>query len=355
MTMFSPSLKEFTPALKESEVVQNALARATHFGGAMDWIAQSIEKNSTYQKLFLELAHDLCACSRGEEAISQTFFMAVGKSAQVGSLVVSMLVSVGILARFVHPTEAFHGDFGVVGKQDIVVLISNGGKTAELIQLVPSLKARGVKTYLITSQPQSPLAEKVDRVLLIPPFAEMCPLSQAPITSPLSTLALCQLLVASTIELRDFPIEEYAKNHPGGAIGKRIFIKVEDLMHKGENLPHIEPEAIFLKLVSEFTRYSKAGILVTQGHSFLGLITERDIRKAMEKYGPKVFELCAKDIMNTKCTTIFPSVLAVSAMKKMLDHKPPFNLLPVVSESGEALGLIHMQDFLTAGISVDHL
>lgn len=354
MTTPSPSHK-LTPALKESDVVQNALARASHFSNAMGWFAHAIDQNPAYQALFLELAHDLCACARYENAISQVFFMAVGKSAQVGSLVVSMLVSVGILARFVHPTEAFHGDFGVIGSRDIVVLISNAGKTAELIQLLPSLKARGVKTYLITSQPQSPLGEKADRVLSIPPFAEMCPLAQAPITSPLSTMALCQLLVAATIELRDFPIEEYAKNHPGGAIGKRIFIKVDDLMHKGDNMPRIEPNAPFLRLVSEFTRYSKAGILVTEGSAFLGLITERDIRKAMEKYGPKVFELQAKDIMNTKCTTITPDILAVDAMKKMLDHKPPFNLLPVVGEEKEALGLIHMQDFLSAGISVDHL
>ncbi|MES2615299.1 MAG: KpsF/GutQ family sugar-phosphate isomerase [Bdellovibrionota bacterium] len=331
-------------------LLNNAITRSEHFAKSLAWYADALKNNFEFQSDFLNLVHHLIRCSRNFSENNQAFFIAVGKSAQVASLLSSMLISVGILSRFVHPTEAFHGDLGVIGKNDIVILISNSGKSSELLQLLPGLEDRGVKTFAITSKPNSALAIACTHTLQISPFEEMCPLSQAPITSTITTLALGQLLVAATIEERNYSIEEYAKNHPGGAIGKRIFLKVDDLMLKGENLPQISPTALFLDVISCFTRFSKAALLVVNNNKFLGLISEKDLRTSMEKYHKNVFDLKAQDIMNTKPTTIKPGLLAIEVKNLMAGKTPPFNILPVVDEQGNAVGLIRLLDLIAAGL-----
>lgn len=335
--------------LEHKHIIQNAIERAEHFSKALLWYSDSLKNNALFKKNFLSLVSHLVQCSR-IKGNNQVFFLAVGKSAQVASLLSSMLISVGVLARFVHPTEAFHGDLGVIGQKDVVVLISNNGKSSEILQLLPGLESRGVKSFAITSRADSPLAQACLQTLLISPFDEMCPLEQAPLTSTITTLALGQLIVAATIEERNYPIEEYAKNHPGGAIGKRIFLKVDDLMLQGENLPKIRPQAYFLEVVSTFTRHSKAALLVVEDDKFLGLISEKDLRTAMEKYQKSVFDLTAQEIMNKKPTTIQPGILAAEVKKFMSEKNPPFNILPIVDTKGNAIGMIRLLDLITAGL-----
>jgi arabinose-5-phosphate isomerase len=228
--------------------------------------------------------------------------------------------------------------------------MSNNGKSSELLQLMPGLQDRAVQTFAITSKLDSPLAKACTHSLLISPYEEMCPFSQAPLTSTITTLALGQLIVAATIEERSFSLEEYAKNHPGGAIGKRIFLKIDELMQKGENLPQISPDACFLEVVSTFTRFAKAALLVVENHKFLGLITEKDLRTSMEKYQKQVFDLKANQIMNTKPYTIQPGLLAIEVKKLMTERNPPFNLLPIIDDQGLAVGLIHLHDLMNAGL-----
>lgn len=331
-------------------ILHKAIARSEHFSKALLWYEDALKNKISFQNDFFTLLNCLVECSHTSTISSTVFFIAVGKSAQVASLLSSMFISVGILARFVHPTEAFHGDLGVIGTKDLVVLISNSGKSSELLQLLPGLQERGVKTFAITSQPTSALALACLHTLQIAPFDEMCPLSQAPITSTITTLALGQLLVAATIEKRNFSVQEYAKNHPGGAIGKRIFLKVDDLMLKDELLPQIGPNVQFLDVVSCFTRFSKAALLVVENKKFLGLISEKDLRTSMEKYKKNVFDLKAQDIMNKKPTTIQPGILAIEVKEMMAGRNPPFNILPVVDEQGNAVGLIRLLDLIAAGL-----
>lgn len=335
---------------EDRELLKSAVSRSNHFSKALEWYSNALDKTPSFQQGFLLLAKELANCSRNLEINTQVFFMAVGKSAQVATLLSSMLVSVGVLARFVHPTEAFHGDLGVIGTNDVVVLISNNGKSTELLQLIPGLQARKVKTFAITSKLNSPLAKACSNVLEISPFEESCPLNQAPITSTITTLALGQLLVAASIELRNFTLEEYAKNHPGGAIGKRIFLKADDMMIKEADLPTIKPHAMFLEVISTFTKCSKAALLVVENNQFLGLISEKDLRTSMEKYAKNVFDLKAEDIMNKSPTTIVPGLLAMEVKNFMVNRTPPFNILPVVSENGEAVGLVRLLDLLDAGL-----
>lgn len=334
------------------KIIQNAIARSYHFSHAIAWFEKKLKQDSLFQKQFESLSTELSKCVAKGKGTKNVFFIAVGKSAQIAQLTTSMLASVGVCTRFIHATEAFHGDLGFIGKHDVVVLISNNGASNEILQLLPILKTRQVKIYALTSKETSPLAKSADHTLPIPAVSEMCPVSQAPLTSTLTTLALCQLLVAATMELRRFPLEEYAQNHPGGAIGKRIFLKVEDLMHQGEHLPTIKKSALFQEIISTFTRFSKAALLVVEKKKLLGLITEKDLRKSMEKYGEKAFKLKAQDLMNLKPTTIQPEVLAVDAMQMMTEKNPPFNLLPVVDKKGSAVGLIHIHDLIAAGITI---
>lgn len=333
-------------------LIENAGRRAQHFANALAWYGESLKNNSDFVAQFMSLAQSLCLCAREHENVKHVFLIAVGKSAQVADLFASMLVSVGVLARFVHPTEAYHGDLGVVGHGDIVVMISNNGSSVELLQLLNGLKERKASLYAITSKRESPLAKACEHVLLIPPVEEMCPLKQAPLTSTLSTLGLCQLLVAASMEMRSFSLEKYAKNHPGGAIGRRIFLKVDDLMHQGSSLPQIAPEASFQTVVSEFTRFSKGALLVTHKQKLLGLISEKDLRKAMEKHGPTVFSLHAKDLMNPSPTTISTGMLAVDVLKRMTERTPPLNLFPVLDAQGCTVGLIHIHDLISAGVVI---
>lgn len=333
-------------------ILENAIKRVEHFSQSLMWYQDAFKKNLQFQKDFILIVDELVACSRTNNSIKQVFFIAVGKSSQVAQLVVSMLVSVGIVARFVHPTEAFHGDLGVVGQDDTVVLISNNGKSSELLQLLPGLQDRNVKIFVLTSKENSPLAKEAKHVILIPPFDEMCPLTQAPITSTVTSLALCQLVVAATVEVRNYPIEEYAKNHPGGAIGKRIFLKSDSLMIQGADLPIVKSNDLFQSVVTVFTKFSKAAVLVVDNKKFLGLISEKDLRNAMEKYGSSVFTLQASEFMNKSPTVVEPGLLAVEVFQIMNSKEPPFNLLPVVDKNGNAVGIVRLLDFLAAGVSL---
>ncbi len=333
-------------------ILENAAKRAEHFSNSLLWYNKTLINNKHFQKDFLLIIDELINCARAKNSTKQVFFIAVGKSAQIAQLAVSMLVSVGIVARFVHPTEAYHGDLGVVGKEDTVILISNNGKSSELLQLLPGLQERNVTIFVLTSKEDSPLAKSAKHVLLIPPFEEMCPLTQAPITSTITSLALCQLFVAATVEARNYPIEEYAKNHPGGAIGKRIFLKADTLMIQGKDLPLVGKNDLFQSVVSTFTKHSKAAVLVAENDKFLGLISEKDLRKAMEKYGAIVFTLKASEFMNKNPTVIEPGLLAVEALRIMNSKNPAFNLLPVVDKEGNAVGIVRMLDFIAAGVSL---
>ena len=344
---------------QDNETISQAILRTEHFAKAVLYYKDLLSTNLNFKNNYLKLVEDIAYCGVRHNAganiyPSQIFFCAIGKSAQVASLATSMFVSVGVLARFIHATEAFHGDLGMIGKNDFFVFISNNGHSEELLQLVPGLKERGVKTYAMTAKPNSPLAKQVDAVLTLPPLEEYCPLQQAPITSTLTSLALCQLLVASSVEVRKFSVEDYAKNHPGGAIGKRIFLKADDLMFKDIQRPRIDVNASFAQIVSSLTHYSKGALLVEDdAEKLLGLITEKDLRRAMTEFGPSVFSKTAHDIMNKTPKTYAPGALAIEVFQFMTQKKPILNVLPIVDRIGKSCGLIHVSELISAGFSLD--
>jgi arabinose-5-phosphate isomerase len=338
--------------LHHKDVIHNAQHRSENFLQALSWYTQAFQ-DLNFQEAFLNLSLSLTQCDRHASPVKQAFFLAVGKSAGVSQISVSMLVSVGILARFVHPTEALHGDFGVFGKGDVVVFVSYQGQSAELLQLLPGLKERGAQIFALTSQMTSPLAKQVPCVVPVPFYPEACPLGQSPITSPLTTLALCQLLVAATVEVRQFPLENYAKNHPGGAIGRRIFLRVSDILPSGQQ-PVVSLTDGFPEVVSAVTRFSKGGVLVLDQETCVGLIAEKDLRLAMETKGPDVFVCQAQDIMNPNPVTLPPHTLALEALRLMTRRHPPLSLLPIVDDEGKPCGLLRLHDIVSAGVTLEH-
>jgi arabinose-5-phosphate isomerase len=338
--------------MKSSLLFQKAAERAEYFSQALLWYRQAVGQNEKFKKNFILFTKALVDCALSQRSQKHVHFIAVGKSAHIAQLMVSMLVSVGICARFVHPTEAFHGDFGIVKHRDKAFFISNNGKSSELLQILPGLLERNVQLFALTAQECSPLAQSVHHVLLLAPFREACPLAQAPLTSAVTCLALCQLLVAATMEYRNYPLENYARNHPGGAIGKRIFLKADSFLIQGKNLPVVSQQAPFQVVVSVFTRYSQGAVLVMEENQFLGLITEKDLRVAMEKQGPLVFECQAAHLMNKNPKTVLPGLLAIDVMGVFCSKDPPFNVLPVVDDKGRGYGLLRMLDFVGAGLTV---
>jgi len=314
-------------------------------------------QSTDFQKAFNDVLNLVCSCRVGQtgesQAPSQTLhFVAVGKSGGVAQVLVAMLASVGIQARFLHPTEALHGDLGSVVARDPVLLISNNGRSAELLAVLPMLKERGCQLVALTSRLDSPLAQACDTVLQLPVQSEACPLNQAPLTSTVTTLALGQLLVAASMEKRFYDVSSYARNHPGGAIGKRIFVRVDDLMVSGKYLPRISPADEFKKCISRMTECALGALLVVDSNDqLLGLIAERDLRSAIDARGPAVFDAVVSDIMNDKPITLKSGTLAVEALQIMENRPRPLNALPIVDEQGKALGLLRLHDLVSAGIS----
>jgi arabinose-5-phosphate isomerase len=349
----------------ELDILSSAAQRALHMSRSVEQFHVLLSSSARFQTAFSDVVELVCRCriqqGQGQELSSSTHvgsrvhtlhFVAVGKSGGVAQVLVAMLASVGIHSRFLHPTEALHGDLGSVVAGDPVLLISNNGRSAEVLAIVPLLKERGCQLIAMTSRLDSPLAQVSDLVLQLPLQGEACPLNQAPLTSTVTTLALGQLLVAASMEKRVFDVASYARNHPGGAIGKRIFVRVDDVMTSGRYLPRISADAGFKACVSRMTECALGALLVVDEHDRLqGIIAERDLRVAMESRGPAVFDVCVSDIMNANPITISSGTLAVEALQVMENRTRPLSILPVTDDSGRAVGLLRLHDLVAAGIS----
>ncbi|MBM3383118.1 MAG: KpsF/GutQ family sugar-phosphate isomerase [Betaproteobacteria bacterium] len=345
----------------ERDILSSASERALHMSRAIEQLHSQLQTSPKFQEAFVHVLELLCRCRIPETGAPRIdsfaphktlHFVAVGKSGGVAQVLVSMLASVGINARFLHPTEALHGDLGSVVGGDPVLLVSNNGRSAELLAVLPLLRERGCDLVAVTSRPDSPLAQGCSTTLQLPVQSEACPLNQAPLTSTVTTLALGQLLVAASMERRLFDLASYARNHPGGAIGKRIFVRVEDLMVCGQFLPRVRVDATFKDVISRMTECAMGALLVVDdADSMHGFVAERDLRAAMELHGPKVFECTVHDFMNPNPITLAPGTLAVEALQLMENRPRPLNAVPIVDASGKAVGLLRLHDLVSAGIT----
>ncbi|MDE2489566.1 MAG: KpsF/GutQ family sugar-phosphate isomerase [Elusimicrobia bacterium] len=290
-------------------------------------------------------AVELLAACRGKVLLT-----GVGKSGAIAQKIAATFTSTGTPAVYLDPTEAMHGGMGLVRRGDVVLALGKSGESDELSALLPHLRARGAKVIALTANPRSTLARRATIVLHAPVAEEACPLNLAPTSSTTVALAVGDALAVALMRRRGFGAGDFARNHPGGRLGRRLSLKVSDVMRAGDENPTVRVDAGVRALLVEITRrQAGAASIVDARGRFLGLVTDYDIRRALEG-GRNPFRLPIRAIMNAKPTTISPEESAARAVSVMEDRRTPFNVLPVVDRRGRAVGLVQIHDLRARGL-----
>ncbi|MDH5202260.1 MAG: KpsF/GutQ family sugar-phosphate isomerase [Nitrospirota bacterium] len=273
----------------------------------------------------------------------------MGKSGLVGKKIAATLASTGTPAFFLHPAEASHGDLGMVTERDSVIAISNSGETEELVALIPFLKRFNLKLISMTGNQNSSLAKASDISLDISVKEEACPLGIVPTASTTATLALGDALAVALLIKRGLNKEDFAFFHPGGIIGKKLFIKVKDLMHTGKTLPIIFPDTPMTKAVVEISSKRLGVTIVTDSDNrIVGIITDGDLRRGIEKWGKALFDMKTGEVMTKNPKSISEDELAAKALSIMETYSITSLIVP--DDEGRAKGIIHLHDILKKGI-----
>ncbi len=266
----------------------------------------------------------------------------LGKSGLVGRKISATLASTGTPSFFLHPSEAIHGDLGMLRKGDVVLALSNSGETEELVNLVPFLKRIGVSVISMTGNGGSSLALNSDVRILVRVGEEGCPLDLAPMASTTVQIALGDAIAAELMERRDFRREDFAKYHPGGKLGKR-FLKLKELMHTGDELPVVSPGTPMKDVIYVISSKKLGVAIITDRANFLkGIITDGDLRRMLEKYGGEILQRSAIECANTRPLALQEEALAVEALGVMEDKK--VTSLAVTDPDGKVTGIIHLHD-----------
>lgn len=300
------------------------------------------------QKVFKEQANALLKIS---ENISEEYTKAIeilletkgkiivsgmGKSGHIGRKIAASLSSTGSSSFFVHPGEAYHGDLGMFQKNDVAILISYSGETDELVKIVPVLKKIGLKIISITGKRKSTLAKYSDAVLLVEVEKESCPHNLAPTTSTTATLTMGDALTITLMTLKKFKPEDFAFRHPGGSLGRQLLTTVKDLMHK--KVPIVNKNLEVENVIHKMTKGKLGLVVVVENESLVGIITDGDLRRSVEKHKEKVFQLKAKDIMTS-------NPISISEDKKIgeaedLMRNKHINALIVTDEKEHVIGVL---------------
>ena len=272
-------------------------------------------------------------------------FSGIGKSAIIAQKVVATMNSTGTTAVFMHAADAIHGDLGMVREGDIVVILSKSGETPEIKMLVPLIKLRGNKIVAMVGNRQSYLATQADFILDVTVDEEAVPGSLAPTSSTTAQLVMGDALALILMRCRGFSTEDFAKFHPGGALGKQLYLRVKDLYVRNER-PEVGPEDSLTQVIIEMTHKRLGATVVMQEGQLLGIITDGDLRRMLMKY-PNIEQVKATQIMTSNPKTIEEDALVVDALHKMRENS--ITQLPVVCD-GKYLGIIHLHDILKEGI-----
>ena len=272
----------------------------------------------------------------------------MGKSGHIGHKIASTLASTGTPAFFVHPGEASHGDLGMITPHDILIALSNSGESDELLTIVPLLKRRGAKLIAMTGNPNSTLAREADIHLDASVAQEACPHNLAPTASTSAALALGDALAVVLLDARGFSAEDFARTHPGGALGRRLLIHVRDIMHVDAALPKVAADAMLADALLEMT---KKGLgmtaVVDEQNNLLGIFTDGDLRRILAK-PIDIRTTPINQVMHSKPRNIHQEALAAEAVQLMEQYK--INGLLVVNQNGQLVGALNMHDLLRAGV-----
>ncbi len=291
----------------------------------------------------VEKAVGLLAGCRGKVIV-----LGVGKSGIMANKIAETMASTGTVAIFLHPSDALHGSLGIVSEGDVIVALSNSGETDELLAILPTLKSRNVRIISIVGNVGSTLARNSAAVLDASVDQEACPLNLAPTASTTVALVIGDALAMSVMQVKGFLPEDFAANHPAGRLGKRLTLRVSDLMHES---PNVSPDADWLAVVRAISKFALGAVnVVDENMRLIGIVTDGDLRRTIEKTSPDHFSsLSALSMMTADPITAAPEMLAFEALQLMENRPSQISVLPVV-ESGKCRGLLRLHDVVKSGL-----
>jgi arabinose-5-phosphate isomerase len=288
------------------------------------------------------------ACEAVLECKGRLVVSGMGKSGHVGNKIAATFASTGTPAFFVHPAEASHGDIGMITAQDVVIAISNSGETDELITILPVIKRLGIPLIAFTGRADSTLGRAATIVLDVSVDNEACPLNLAPTASTTATLALGDALAVAVLEARGFTEDDFARSHPGGSLGRRLLLYVEDVMHTGSQLPLVTPDTLLREGLLEMSRKGLGmTTVVDEQNHLVGVFTDGDLRRTLDREIDLRAALMG-EVMTAKPKHATPRMLAAAAVHLMETHK--ITALPVVNEHNVVIGALNVHDLLRAGV-----
>ncbi|WP_312055296.1 arabinose-5-phosphate isomerase KdsD [Pantoea brenneri] len=287
------------------------------------------------------------ACARIYACQGKVVVMGMGKSGHIGKKMAATFASTGTPAFFVHPAEASHGDLGMVSNNDVVIAISNSGESNEILALIPVLKRQNITLICMTGRPESAMARAADVHLCVSVPQEACPLGLAPTSSTTATLVMGDALAVSLLEARGFTAEDFALSHPGGALGRKLLLHVADIMHSGDELPHVTRDASLRDALLEITRKNLGlTVIVDDLMKIEGIFTDGDLRRIFDM-GIDFQRATIGEVMTPGGIRVRPNMLAVEALN-LMQTKNITSIL--VADDDHLLGVVHMHDMLRAGV-----
>ena len=294
------------------------------------------------QPSFTHACHLMLEC-RGRVVVT-----GMGKSGHIAGKIAATLASTGTPAFFVHPGEASHGDLGMITASDVVLALSNSGETGEIVTILPIIKRLNVPLIAMTGTPESTLARAAAASIIVRVDKEACPLGLAPTASTTAALAMGDALAIALLETRGFTEEDFARSHPGGSLGRRLLLLIDDLMHTGDAIPHVSPDTRLTDALLEMSRKGLGMTVVIDADGRLaGVFTDGDLRRTID-LRIDLQSVQVREVMTTICKTVKPGTLAAEALQIMENAK--INALPVVDADSRVVGALNMHDLLRAGV-----
>ncbi len=288
------------------------------------------------------------ACEKLVACEGRIVVMGMGKSGHIAGKIAATMASTGSPAFYLHPAEANHGDFGMLRRHDIVVLLSHSGETGEIIGLLPALKRMKITIIAITAAPDSTSGQAADIHIDTGVREEACPLGLAPTTSTTATLAIGDALALVVSQMKGFTAEDFAKSHPGGQLGKQLLLKIKDIMHTGGGIPTVSTETLLADALYEMSSKRLGMTLIVQNSDqVVGIFTDGDLRRALDR-GTDIHATPIHTVMTKQFYTIPADALAVEALHLMERHS--INAIPVLDTQQRLVGALNIHDLLNAGI-----
>ncbi len=326
-------LETASPRLDPSAVRESALAVIAAETQAIEALRPRIDKDF------------IAACQLMRQCNGRVVVTGMGKSGHIGRKIASTLASTGTPAFFVHSGEASHGDLGMITGDDVVLALSNSGKTEEVLSMLPTIKRQNTPLVAMTGNARSKLALQADVHLDVSVDCEACPLGLAPTSSTTAALVMGDALAVALLEARGFTAEDFARSHPAGSLGRRLLLHINDIMHRGDNIPKVPSNANLRDTLVEMTQKGLGmAAVVDEQHRLLGVFTDGDLRRALDDHGVDLRTTPVASQMNRSPKTISPDKLAVQAAQLMETHK--IHALLVVDEEQRLVGALNIHDLL---------